>query len=106
MASFTMSSTLSKAILYFSASDVAVADFPDSGAPCTISAIPRLFLAALPSGDRSIPRCRAMAADIGVISNSPTPKSDSRSNSIHLSIFADDTLTDENYNQCRECKTK
>lgn len=34
---------------------------------------PRLFLAALPSGVRSMPRCLAMAADTGVISSSPTP---------------------------------
>ena len=35
--------------------------------------IPRLFLAALPSGVKSIPRCLAIAADTGVISRSPTP---------------------------------
>ena len=38
-----------------------------------MTAIPRLLRAALPSGLKSIPRCRAMAAETGVISNSPTP---------------------------------
>jgi len=36
-------------------------------------AIPRLFRAALPSGVKSIPRWRAIAAETGVISKSPTP---------------------------------
>ena len=64
-----------KAHWYFLAMSVAVAVLPDKGAPCTIIAIPRLFRAALPSAERSIPRCRAMAAETGVISNSPTPNS-------------------------------
>ena len=36
-----------------------------------MTATPLLFLAALPSGDRSIPRCLAIAAETGVISKSP-----------------------------------
>ena len=46
---------------------------PEEGAPLMMMPSPRLFLAALPSVDRSIPRCLAMAADTGVISSSPTP---------------------------------
>jgi len=45
------------------------------GGPCTMTAIPRLFLAARPSGVRSIPRWRAIAAETGVISKSPTAMS-------------------------------
>jgi len=48
---------------------------PDMGGPCTMTAIPRLFLAARPSGVRSIPRWRAIAAETGVISKSPTAMS-------------------------------
>ena len=46
---------------------------PDNGAPCIITARPLLFLAAFPSGVRSMQRCLAIAADTGVISSSPTP---------------------------------
>ena len=46
---------------------------PDMGAPWTINAIPRRLRAAFPSGERSMPRWRAMAAETGVISSSPTP---------------------------------
>ena len=46
---------------------------PDMGAPCTMHTIPRRFLAAFPSGERSMPRCRAIAAETGVTSSSPTP---------------------------------
>lgn len=46
---------------------------PDIGAPCTMTAIPLLLRAAFPSGLKSIPRCLAIAAETGVISNSPTP---------------------------------
>ena len=38
-----------------------------------MTAMPLLLRAAFPSGLKSIPRCLAMAADTGVISNSPTP---------------------------------
>ena len=48
---------------------------PDSGAPYTTIAIPLLFSAAFPSGDKSMFRYRAMAAVTGVISSSPTPLS-------------------------------
>ena len=36
-----------------------------------MTATPRRFLAALPSGERSILRCLAIAAETGVISRSP-----------------------------------
>lgn len=74
MASKTTPSTVSSAAPYIFASDTAVAVFPERGAPCTTNAIPRLLRAALPSAVRSIPRYRAIAADTGVISSSPTPR--------------------------------
>lgn len=74
MASITTPSTVSSAAPYIFASDTAVAVFPERGAPCTTNAIPRLLRAALPSAVRSIPRYRAIAADTGVISSSPTPR--------------------------------
>ena len=52
---------------------ITVTASPDVGAPCTMHTIPRRFRAALPSGERSMPRCRAMAAETGVTSSSPTP---------------------------------
>ena len=39
-----------------------------------MTAIPLLFLAAFPSGVKSMPRCLAIAFDTGVISISPTPR--------------------------------
>ena len=41
---------------------------PESGAPWTTTATPRRFLAAMPSGDRLMPMCRAIAADSGLTS--------------------------------------
>ena len=73
-ASVMTPSTVSKAASYFLARATAVAVLPDSGAPCTTIDMPRRLRAALPSAVRSIPRYRAIAADTGVISSSPTPR--------------------------------
>ena len=63
-----------RAAPYILARDIAVAVLPDRGAPCITKAIPRLLRAALPSAVKSMPRYRAMAAETGVISSSPTPR--------------------------------
>ena len=74
IASITTPSMVKRAAPYILARDTAVAVLPDRGAPCTTKAIPRLLRAALPSAVKSIPRYRAMAAETGVISSSPTPR--------------------------------
>ena len=83
-------------------------ELPDTGAPCTTNAMPRRLRAARPSCDKSMLRWRAIAADTGVISSSPTEPTTSSfsTNTNWTRRHGNNTLTVEEFHSFMGSKPK